>query len=77
MPSSRLHRAGFASRSLPVTAPSATTKSPASANHPNIYMISSFTRNNDGWSIFSNYVNPPVDFAEPGSAIPSTYKDGG
>ena len=56
---------------------SATTKSPASANHPNIYTISSFTQNNDSWSSFSNYGNPPVDFAEPGSAIPSTYKDGG
>ena len=56
---------------------SATSKSPASANHPNIYTISSFTKTNDSWSSFSNYGNPPVDFAEPGSAIPSTYKDGG
>ncbi len=56
---------------------SATTKSPASANGNNIYTISSFTKTNDSWSSFSNYGNPPVDFAEPGSAIPSTYKDGG
>ena len=56
---------------------SATTKSPASANHPNIYTISSFTQNNDQWSSFSNYGNPPVDYAEPGSAILSTYKGGG
>lgn len=55
---------------------SATTKSPASANHPNIYTISSFA-NGDNWSSFSNYGNPPVDFAEPGSSIPSTYKSGG
>ena len=55
---------------------SATTKSPASANHPNIYTISSFAQG-DVWSSFSNYGNPPVDYAEPGSAIPSTYKDGG
>lgn len=55
---------------------SATTKSPASANGPNIYTISSFAQG-DNWSSFSNYGNPPVDFAEPGSAIPSTYKDGG
>lgn len=55
---------------------SATTKSPASANHPNIYTISSFAQG-DSWSSFSNYGNPPVDFAEPGSSILSTYKGGG
>ncbi|WP_133365697.1 S8 family serine peptidase [Qipengyuania sediminis] len=55
---------------------SATTKSPASANGPNIFTISSFAQG-DRWSSFSNYGNPPVDFAEPGSSIPSTYKDGG
>ena len=55
---------------------SATTKSPASANGPNIFTISSFA-NGDRWSSFSNYGNPPVDFAEPGSSIYSTYKDGG
>ncbi|WP_247713093.1 S8 family serine peptidase [Qipengyuania polymorpha] len=55
---------------------SATTKSPASANHPNIYTISSFAQG-DNWSSFSNYGNPPVDYAEPGSSIFSTYKDGG
>ena len=54
----------------------AATKSPASANHPNIYTISSFAQG-DNWSSFSNYGNPPVDYAEPGSAIYSTYKDGG
>ncbi len=52
---------------------SATTKSPASANGPNIYTISSFAQG-DTWSSFSNYGNPPVDYAEPGSAILSTYK---
>ncbi|WP_247712457.1 S8 family serine peptidase [Qipengyuania xiapuensis] len=55
---------------------SATTKSPASANHPNIYTISSFAQG-DNWSSFSNYGNPPVDYAEPGSGILSTYKGGG
>lgn len=55
---------------------SATTKSPASANGPNIYTISSFARG-DSWSSFSNFGNPPVDYAEPGSSIYSTYKDGG
>jgi len=55
---------------------SATTKSPASANHPNIYTISSFAQG-DNWSSFSNYGNPPVDYAQPGSSILSTYKGGG
>ncbi len=52
------------------------TKSPASANHANIYTISSFA-NGDSWSSFSNFGNPPVDYAEPGSSIYSTYKDAG
>lgn len=55
---------------------SATTKSPASANHANIYTISSFAQG-DVWSSFSNFGNPPVDFAEPGSSIYSTYSSGG
>ncbi len=55
---------------------SATTKSPASANGPNIYTISSFAKG-DTWSSFSNYGNPPVDYAEPGSSILSTYYGGG
>lgn len=55
---------------------SATTKSPASANGPNIYTVSSFAQG-DRWSSFSNFGNPPVDFAEPGSSILSTYKGGG
>ncbi|WP_435418206.1 S8 family serine peptidase [Parerythrobacter aurantius] len=55
---------------------SATTKSPASANGNGIFTISSFA-NGDIWSSFSNFGNPPVDFAEPGSSIFSTYKGGG
>ena len=57
--------------------------SPARANGPNIYTVSSFaqgasaTDTIDPWSSFSNFGNPPVDYAEPGSSIPSTYKDGG
>lgn len=52
------------------------TKSPASANGPNIYTISAMAQG-DTWASFSNYGNPPVDFVEPGVAILSTYKDGG
>lgn len=50
--------------------------SPARANHPNIYTVSSFAQG-DNWSSFSNYGNPPVDYAAPGSSILSTYKNGG
>lgn len=55
---------------------SATLHSPARANGPNVYTVSSFAMN-DVWSSFSNFGNPPIDYAEPGSAIPSTYKNGG
>jgi len=54
------------------SATSATTSSPARANGPNVYTVSSFVQG-DSWSSFSNYGNPPVDFAEPGSAIRSTW----
>jgi subtilisin family serine protease len=54
----------------------AATKSPASANGPNIYTVSAVDHN-DRWASFSNYGNPPVDYAEPGVSILSTYKDGG
>jgi subtilisin family serine protease len=50
--------------------------SPARANHSNIYTVSSFAEG-DVWSSFSNYGNPPVDVAAPGSYILSTYKNGG
>ncbi|NNC61208.1 MAG: S8 family serine peptidase, partial [Eudoraea sp.] len=57
------------------------TKSPASANGPNIYTISAMSQgegdNVDNWASFSNYGNPPVDFCEPGVAIKSTWKGGG
>lgn len=62
---------------------SANNHSPARANGANVYTVSSFAKGAsatdtiDPWSSFSNFGNPPVDFAEPGSAIPSTYKSGG
>jgi subtilisin family serine protease len=55
---------------------SATNHSPARANGTNVYTVSSFA-NGDNWSSFSNFGNPPVDYAEPGSSIRSTYKGGG
>ena len=61
----------------------ANNHSPARAEGPNVYTVSSFakgisaTDTDDPWSSFSNYGNPPIDYAEPGSSIPSTYKGGG
>ncbi|HWK89532.1 MAG TPA: S8 family serine peptidase [Longimicrobium sp.] len=49
---------------------------PARVNGTNIYTISSISSNNC-LSSFSNYGNPPVDWAAPGSSILSTRKGGG
>ncbi len=50
--------------------------SPARVNGANIYTISSMAQG-DNWSGFSNFGNPPVDYCAPGSAIKSTWKNGG
>lgn len=50
--------------------------SPASANGDNIYTVSAIDRA-DKFASWSNWGNPPVDWAEPGVGINSTYKDGG
>lgn len=54
----------------------ANNSSPARANGNNIYTISAFSEG-DRFASFSNFGNPPVDFAEPGVAIKSTWKSGG
>ncbi|WP_037497968.1 S8 family serine peptidase [Sphingomonas jaspsi] len=54
----------------------ANNHSPARANGPNIYTVSAFAIG-DNWASFSNYGNPPVDFAEPGVSIKSTWLSGG
>ncbi|MHA6316839.1 S8 family serine peptidase [Altererythrobacter sp. CAU 1778] len=54
----------------------ANSHSPARANGPNVYTVSSFAIG-DRWSSFSNFGNPPVDFAEPGSSIKSTWTGSG
>ena len=54
----------------------ANNHSPARVNGTNIYTISAMD-SSDNWASFSNYGNPPVDFAAPGVAIKSTWKDGG
>ena len=50
--------------------------SPARANGPNIYTISAID-SNDQFASFSNYGNPPVDYAAPGVGVKSTHKNGG
>jgi subtilisin family serine protease len=50
--------------------------SPARANGTNIYTVSAMEQG-DRWAYFSNYGNPPVDYAAPGRSIESTWKNGG
>lgn len=54
---------------------SATETSPARANGANLFTVSAID-NKDVLASFSNYGNPPIDFAEPGVSIASTYKGG-
>jgi hypothetical protein len=53
----------------------ANNNSPARVNGTNIYSISAF-REGDFLASFSNFGNPPVDYAAPGVAIRSTWKGG-
>ena len=57
-------------------AKSASNYSPARAEGVNVFTVSAFEQG-DKWAYYSNYGNPPVDYAEPGSSILSTYKNGG
>lgn len=50
--------------------------SPARANGPNVFTISA-SDSNDSMASFSNYGNPPVDYAAPGVGVLSTKKGGG
>jgi hypothetical protein len=52
------------------------TGSPARVNHPFVYTVSA-TDSDDYFAFFSNYGNPPVDYAAPGYSILSTKKGGG
>jgi subtilisin family serine protease len=54
----------------------ANNHSPARANGPNVYTVSAFSVG-DKWASFSNFGNPPVDYAEPGVNIKSTWLSGG
>ena len=50
----------------------ANNSSPGRANGPNVYTVSAFAVG-DKWASFSNFGNPPIDFAEPGVSIKSTW----
>lgn len=54
----------------------ANNHSPARANGNNIYTISAID-SNDNMASWSNYGNPPVDYAAPGVGIFSLWKNGG
>ena len=54
----------------------ANNSSPARVNGANIVTISAMN-STDTWASFSNYGNPPVDYAAPGVSIKSTWKGGG
>jgi len=54
----------------------ASNYSPARANGPNIFTVSAFGIG-DVRASYSNFGNPPIDYAEPGSAIKSTWLSGG
>lgn len=55
---------------------SATNSSPARVNGANIVTISAMD-SSDRFASFSNYGNPPVDYAAPGVSVKSTWKGGG
>ncbi len=54
----------------------ANNHSPARANGSNIYTVSAIDINDD-FAWFSNYGNPPIDWAAPGVSVVSTKKGGG
>jgi len=54
----------------------ANNHSPARANGANVFTVSAFSVG-DKWASFSNFGNPPIDYAEPGVAVKSTWLSGG
>lgn len=55
----------------------ANNHSPARANGNNIYTVSAMWEGDRFATEFSNYGNPPIEYAAPGVYILSTYKNGG
>jgi len=58
------------------SADDADNSSPARVNGDYVYTVSAVGQY-DAWAYFSNYGNPPVDYAAPGVNIFSLWKDGG
>lgn len=54
----------------------ANNSSPARANAADLYTISAID-SNDNFASFSNFANPPVDFAAPGVSVKSLWKNNG
>ena len=54
----------------------ANNHSPGRANGNNVFTVSAFGIG-DNWASYSNFGNPPIDFAEPGSGVKSTYLNSG
>lgn len=50
--------------------------SPARVNHSNVWTVSAID-SNDQFASFSNYANPPVDYAAPGVNVKSLWRNGG
>lgn len=50
--------------------------SPARVEHPNVYTVAAIDQN-DAMGSFSNFGNPPIDCADPGVGILSTWLNGG
>jgi subtilisin family serine protease len=59
----------------------ANNHSPARAggvsSNDTVYTVSAFGQTSDRFASFSNYGNPPIEWAEPGVSVLSTYKGGG
>jgi subtilisin family serine protease len=55
----------------------ANNSSPARVNGDYVYTISAMNASNDVFAGFSNFGNPPIDYAAPGVNIYSCYKGGG
>lgn len=54
----------------------ASGSSPARVEHPNVYTVAAINQN-DTMASFSNFGNPPIDCADPGVGILSTWLNGG
>ncbi|PEN11400.1 peptidase S8 [Longibacter salinarum] len=54
----------------------ANLSSPSRVEYPGVYTVSAMD-DTDSFASFSNFGNPPIEFASPGVDVESTYKDGG